>query len=122
MSELDPALACRSAVAVVSAVDAYIEKTAPFKLAKDPAKRPEVGAILYHCAEALRVVSVLLWPVIPDACEKVWARMGLDYKAEMDAHGGRGRLHEWADWGGLRPGARIEKGAALFPRYPAPGG
>ena len=104
----------------VDLVDKFIEHEQPFKLAKDPANLDRVGAILYDCAEALRIASVLLWPVIPDACEKVWARMGLDYKAQMDASGGRGKLAEWVRWGGLQPGAKLEKGGPLFPRYQPP--
>ncbi len=104
---------------VVNQVDSYIEGTSPFKLAKDPAKLPEVGDILYNCAEALRIASVLLWPFIPDACEAFWKRIGCDYAEQMKANGGKGRLDEWVEWGQLEPGAPIEKGAPLFPRYQA---
>jgi len=101
-------------------VDGYIEQTQPFKLAKDESKLPEVGTILYNCAEALRIASVLLWPVIPGACEKAWERMGLDYKAQIDANGGCGKLADWTQWGQLQPGTAIEKGDPLFPRYQPP--
>ncbi len=106
---------------LVRAVDGLIEQTAPFKLAKDPEKMPEVGTILYNCLEALRFASLLLWPFIPDACEKFWQRIGCDYAEQMKAHGGRGKLDEWVKWGpgagGLQPGTPIQKGDALFPRY-----
>ncbi|MEO0587032.1 MAG: class I tRNA ligase family protein [Planctomycetota bacterium] len=107
------------AIHTVKGVDEYIEQTSPFKIAKDESRLPEVGAILYDCAEALRIASVLLWPVIPDACEKVWARLGLDY-AERLRNRGTGCLDEWAAWGGLKPGTTIEKGDPLFPRYREP--
>ena len=114
---------------LIQAVDTYVEHTAPFKLAKDPDKLPEVGTILYNCAEALRIASVLLWPVIPWKCEEVWRRMGLDYAeqiADPDQHGGPGRgdFEAWTRWGveagGLQPGTKIEKGNALFMRYQPP--
>jgi len=106
-----------AALAVVQKVDEYIEVTAPFKLAKDPEKLPEVGVILSNCVEALRIASVLLWPFLPNQCEAFWSRIGCDYQAQMDANGGLGRLDEWAQWGQLKPGTKIEKGEALFPRY-----
>jgi methionyl-tRNA synthetase len=106
-----------AAVRLVQAVDTYIEKTAPFKLAKDAARLPEVGTILYNCAEALRIASVLLWPVIPGKCEEIWRRLGLDYAQRMRDAGGRGQLAQWCAWGGLKPGTPIHKGDALFPRY-----
>jgi methionyl-tRNA synthetase len=105
---------------IVKDVDGYIEATSPFKLAKDPEKMPEVGTILYNCAEALRIASVLLWPFIPEACEKFWSRIGCDYAQEMEADGGRGKLEQWVQWGQLEPGTPIEKGEALFPRYQVP--
>ena len=36
----------------------YIVVTAPFTLAKDPAQRPRVGAILHHLLEALRATRL----------------------------------------------------------------
>ena len=102
---------------LVRAVDALIEKTRPFRLARDAARLPEVGAILYDCAEALRVASLLLWPVLPRAGEELWARLGRPEYAEALAKRGRGRLEAWAAWGGLEPGAPFAKGEALFPRY-----
>lgn len=109
--------AAANSLAIVRAVDGYIEETAPFKLAKDPEKLPEVGVILSNCLEALRISSLLLWPFIPDACEEFWRRIGCDYKQQMEANGGRGKLDDWVQWGQLEPGTPIEKGPPLFPRY-----
>ena len=110
-------LAAQRALNLVIAVDKYIESTQPFKIAKDPEKMPEVGAILYNCIEALRIASVLLWPFIPDACEKFWGRIGCERYAEALKDGGAGKLTEWVKWGQLKPGTPIEKGDPLFPRY-----
>lgn len=104
-------------LSIVKDVDSYIETTSPFRLAKDPAKLPEVGTILYNCLEALRIASVLLWPFIPDACETFWRRIGCSGYADALANRGRGQLAAWVNWGQLRPGTPIEKGPPLFPRY-----
>ncbi len=115
----DLAGGANAGLALVRAVDGYIEATQPFKRAKDPAKLGEVATILYHCAEALRIASVLLWPMIPQRCEMIWQRLGLDYAAQMQANQGRGQLEAWAQWGGLQPGTALQTGGALFMRHEA---
>jgi len=107
--------AAQAAMDLVRATDAVIERTRPFQLAKDEVQLPAVGGILYDCAEALRIASVLLWPVLPDRVEAFWERWGADYARPL-ADRGRGQLRHWTTWGGLEPGARLAKGPALFPR------
>ncbi len=102
---------------IVRSVDEYIEKTKPFSRAKDPAKLPEVGTILYNCAETLRIASLLLYPVIPAKVEELWRRLGCDYAQQLAANGGRGNLAEWVKWGQLKPGTPILTGDPLFPRF-----
>jgi methionyl-tRNA synthetase len=116
--QMDLSSACQAARALVTHIDDYIEQTAPFKLAKDPAKLPEVGTILYHCAEAMRIASLLLWPVIPAKSEEIWRRLGLDYAAKIAA--GQGDLSSWVKWGQLKPGTALLTGDALFMRYTPP--
>jgi methionyl-tRNA synthetase len=113
--------AAQAALDLIRDIDVYIEQTRPFTLAKDSANMPQVGTILYNCAEALRIASVLLWPVIPGKVEELWRRMGCGHYAEALANNGRGDLDAWVKWGaasgGLQPGTPILKGDALFPRY-----
>ncbi|MBI1374114.1 MAG: methionine--tRNA ligase [Phycisphaera sp.] len=118
INETNLTVAAERALRIVRGVDTYIELKKPFSLAKDwEQNERQVATVLANCAEALRIASVLLWPFIPDACEKFWKRIGCDYAAQMAANGGRGRLDEWTQWGQLKPGTPIEKGDALFPRY-----
>ncbi|MCC7193893.1 MAG: methionine--tRNA ligase [Phycisphaeraceae bacterium] len=112
--------AITAALDLVRAIDNYIEQTAPFKLAKDPARLPEVGTILYNCAEALRIASLLLWPVIPGKVEELWRRIGCGHYADALADKGRGQLAQWTQWGVLQPGTPITAGDPLFPRYQPP--
>jgi methionyl-tRNA synthetase len=98
-----------AALDLVRRVDAFINATEPFKMAKDPARRDELGAILYQCLEALRIASLLLWPVIPERMAAFWAKLGLDVDPAA------GGLDELAAWGGLAPGHAVTK-LALFPR------
>jgi methionyl-tRNA synthetase len=99
---------------LVRRVDGVIEQTKPFQLAKQKDELPEVGGILYDCAEALRIASILLWPVLPGRVEAFWERIGADYAAPLRR---RGDLESWTRWGGLAAGAALAKGDALFPRY-----
>ncbi|MCC7407947.1 MAG: methionine--tRNA ligase, partial [Phycisphaeraceae bacterium] len=116
---LDFAAAAAAGMDLVRAVDSYIEQTQPFKLAKDPANLPQVGTILYHCAEALRIASLILWPIIPHKVEELWSRLGCTGYAPALADRGRGAFLTWAKWGQLKPGAPVTKGDPLFPRYQA---
>jgi len=116
---LDLARAGDKALRAVREVDSHIEKTQPFRMIKVESKSGAVGSVLYQCAEALRIASILLWPFIPDACQTFWQWIGCAHYAERLANNGPGDLESWIRWGQLVPGTRIEKGGALFPRYRA---
>jgi methionyl-tRNA synthetase len=118
MATLSLEQACAAAQQLVGAVDQYIEQTQPFKLAKDEQRLPEVGTILYNCTEAIRIASLLLWPVIPDKMEELWRRLQLPYATQLSEHGA-GVLDDWLQWGRLHQDQQtnaIEKGSPLFPR------
>jgi methionyl-tRNA synthetase len=102
---------------IVRAVDSYIETTAPFQLAKQADKLPQVGTVLYNCAEMLRVASLLLWPFLPERVEEMWRRTGCGRYADALADRGAGDLDNWRQWGGGKPGTEIQKGDPLFPRF-----
>lgn len=101
-----------ASMALARKVDAYINATEPFKVAKDDSRRDELAAILYHCVEALRIASLGLSPAMPDKMSAMWQRMGLP-------SGASGTYEALARWGGLKPGTPIVKGDALFPRADA---
>lgn len=119
MDRFDLAEAIRAGMGLVRRVDGFINLTEPFRLAKDAARREELGAILYQCAEAVRIASLLLWPVLPQRMADLWQALGLS------AEPGSRPLDELVAWGGLSPGGSVTK-VALFPRIeqpkPAPAG
>ena len=55
----------------------YVVETAPFTLAKDPAQRPRVGAILHELCEALRATAQLVAPFLPETSRKLLVQLGL---------------------------------------------
>ncbi|HUP05007.1 MAG TPA: methionine--tRNA ligase subunit beta, partial [Bryobacteraceae bacterium] len=97
--------------ALISAVDKFIVKMAPWKLARqtDEASQRQLDATLYTAAEALRVVTALLSPVLPQSAPKIWAQLGMT--EPLDAV-----RFETLVWGGLQAGQKIGEVAAVFPR------
>jgi methionyl-tRNA synthetase len=86
----------------------YLEKRQPWTLAKQPGAEAELGAVLYAAAEALRIVSGMLWPVMPGKMAELRQAMGLP--------AGEPRLGELTVWGGLQPGGAVGEMVSLFPR------
>jgi methionyl-tRNA synthetase len=99
---------------LISAVDKFIVQHAPWKLARqqDDAAQTELSATLYTAAEALRVVTALLHPVMPELTPKIWTQLGMT--APLDSV----RLDS-LQWGGLPAGQKIGEIAAVFPRLEA---
>ncbi|MCH6564101.1 MAG: class I tRNA ligase family protein, partial [Myxococcales bacterium] len=93
---------------LIGAVNKYIDTQAPWKLAKSPASRDQLGSVLYECMEALRVIAVLLEPFLPETSARILGCLG-------DPAPGA-TLHEKLRWGGLVPGTQTRKGEPLFPR------
>ena len=108
----------------VKQVNGYLTEQAPWKVAKgakpddenDPA-RARVGTILYTAAEALRAIAVLLNPVMPATCAKLWASLGAEPRLGPLAEQ---RVPDCARWGLLPAGATVTKGEILFPRLAEP--
>ena len=59
--------ALETAFGLAAKCNAYIETQAPWKLAQDPAQRDPLDTVLYHLAEALRILAILIAPVLPEA-------------------------------------------------------
>jgi methionyl-tRNA synthetase len=94
---------------IVSQIDQYLSIAKPWVKAADETQRYDLQAILYRAAEALRIAVVLAHPVIPDATQKIWEQLGQLGKL------GDVRIDQ-LQWGGLKPGTRIGKPEAVFPR------
>ncbi|HEX3985427.1 MAG TPA: methionine--tRNA ligase [Acidobacteriaceae bacterium] len=95
----------------VAAVDGYLTATAPWKQpdgVTDEQQRALRATVLYTAAEAIRIITALVYPVIPEAAAKVWAQLGLGdiHKADLKN----------LEWGGLKPGTQLGEGSPLFPR------
>lgn len=97
---------------LISAVDGYLVKRRPWTFSLPTASDPErelLPAVLYTSAETLRHATVLAHPFIPEATQKIWEQLGQPGKlADV-------RIDQ-LKWGDLKPGTKIEKPEAVFPR------
>ena len=87
----------------VRRINRYVQQTQVWTLAK-PETKPRMGTILYNSLEALRLISVLISPFIPDTAKKIQTQIGL---AEFDTV---------AEWGCLPTGLTVSRGKPIFPR------
>ena len=106
---------------LLSAVDKYIVENQPWAVAekalaekdlaeKDAASdtRARLATILYTSAEALRIITVLAHPIIPDSTAKIFTQLGLAISSKTDLN--------TLCWGQLNVGTRLGKIEAVFPR------
>ena len=102
--------ALETAWGLVSAVDKYIVENEPWSLGdkQDEESRSRLATVLYTSAEALRIVTALAHPVMPDATAKIWAQMGLGDIKKFDL--------TQLQWGQLRLGTKLGEVQAVFPR------
>jgi methionyl-tRNA synthetase len=102
--------ALEAAWSLVAAVDKYIVENEPWALAENQSEesRSRLATILYTSAEALRIVTALVHPVIPDATAKIWTQLGL----------GDIRKFSLPDlkWGQLQLSTKLGNVEPVFPR------
>jgi|KBSMisStandDraft_5_1062788.scaffolds.fasta_scaffold00364_10 methionyl-tRNA synthetase len=102
--------ALEAAWSLVAAVDKYIVENEPWALGEkqDEDSRARLATVLYTAAEALRVVTALAHPVIPEATARIWEQLGLGDIKEF----GLSDLK----WGHLGLGTKLSAVKAVFPR------
>jgi methionyl-tRNA synthetase len=102
--------ALESAWQLVAAVDKYIVENEPWALAEkqDETSRARLATVLYTSAEALRIVTALAHPVMPDATAKIWTQLGLGDIAKFSLADLR--------WGQLHLGTKLGKVEPVCPR------
>ena len=96
---------------LIKDIDGYLTASAPWKQREGVGDEEQLALrarVLYTAAEAIRIVTALVYPVIPEAAAKVWAQLGLGSIEQAD-------LKDLA-WGGLQPGTRLGEPGPVFPR------
>jgi methionyl-tRNA synthetase len=100
---------------VVAETDGYLTANAPWK---KPPERSEAdhallqARVLATAAEAIRIITALVYPVLPEATAKVWIQLG---QGEI-ADAAKNSFLTSLAWGGLKSGTKFGEPAPLFPR------
>ena len=110
MEKLALTPAVKTVWAFIGRANKYIDETAPWALAKDPSKKAELAAVLYHLAESLRIISGLISPFLPQTAPKIRQQLGC-----VDALAAPS-LDDLKIWGRLPAGQKIGAAEPLFPR------
>ncbi|MDR3072633.1 MAG: methionine--tRNA ligase [Clostridiales Family XIII bacterium] len=85
----------------------YIDEMAPWALAKEDGQKDRLNQVLYHLAETLRIVSILIYPFMHYSSSEIRKQLGLE-NTEI--------LWENAETFALESSYRLVKGESLFPR------
>jgi methionyl-tRNA synthetase len=93
----------------VAAIDKFLTVEKPWTLAEKPEDKERLAKVLYTAAEALRIVTALAHPVLPQSTQKIWQQLGQTEPL--------GNLQlDLLAWGQLKPGTKIGKPEGIFPR------
>lgn len=110
MEQLQLTEATKAMWIFVRKANAYIEAVTPWALAKDEAKRRRLEVVLNQLADSLRLISMLVFPIIPRAASELWRRLGLAGEVSDGSYPESGR------WGLIPAGSQTTVGDPLFPR------
>ena len=94
---------------LISRTNKYIDETAPWVLAKDESKQARLAGVMYHLAESLRIVGVLIAPFMPTTSKKIFEQLGVTDQAVTSWDSAK-------QWGGLPEEFHVCRSDALFPR------
>jgi methionyl-tRNA synthetase len=112
---MDFARALETLWSLVASVDGYLTTNAPWKKPADRSDEDHAALqarVLSTAAEAIRIITALAHPVLPDSSAKVWRQLGL---GEIESAAKTGALKAVV-WGALQPGTQFAEPAPLFPR------
>lgn len=110
MNKMEFNVALNEIWTIISRSNKYIDETTPWILAKDASKSGELNSVMYHLAESLRIVAVLLQPFMRTTSQAIFAQLGLD-SAEP-------KLTDLA-FGYEFTAPVVSKGEPIFPRLDA---
>ncbi|HUV31809.1 MAG TPA: methionine--tRNA ligase [Acidobacteriota bacterium] len=97
-------------ISLVRAANKFFNDTAPWVLARD-GKREQLGGVLYACCEVIRIVSIILYPIMPRKMKEVRAILSLD--------DGTLSLEDAQRFFELQAGAAVSVDKPVFPRLDA---
>ena len=75
-------------------------------MAKNDEMRSTLSNIIYSICESIRILSVFLWPIMPETAEALHEKLGISGCFDFSTS---------IKWGGLAPGAKIDNEQLIFP-------
>jgi len=114
-AELDFSDALKGLWILVAETDGYLTANAPWKRPPDRSDMDHAqlqARVLATSAECIRIITALVYPILPESAAKVWKQLGL---GEIQDAVKQAFLTHLA-WGGLKAGTKLGEPAPLFPR------
>ena len=96
--------------AFISKMNKYIDENAPWQLAKEEGSELKLQSVMYNPLEGLRVVSGLIYPVMPETSLIMQKHLGVVSDSPFPV------LNDLDTWATLKEGTILTKVKALFPR------
>jgi len=93
---------------VIGKANKYVDEAAPWSLAKE-GKPERLETVMRTLLETIRVITVLLYPVIPGTAAKIWDQLGQQDIQSVTIDAAK-------SWDGLAKGTSVKKAPPLFPR------
>jgi methionyl-tRNA synthetase len=94
----------------ISHMNKYIDMTTPWVLAKNKSCHTQLQVVIYNLLEGLRIISGLIYPIMPKTAKTMQAHLGLDPKAPFF------KREQLETWNCLPAGTKLPKSITLFPR------
>jgi len=94
----------------INQLNKYIDVTAPWTLAKKKSTRKQLEVVIYNLLEGLRIISGLIYPIMPDTAKIMQTHLGMDSEKPFY------NLDALRTWKILKPGINLMKSITLFPR------
>ncbi len=94
---------------LVRRTNKYVDETQPWVLVKDEENLPKLSNVMYHLAESIRIISILIQPFMPNTPKAIWEQLCVKDES----------ITTWESaksWGRLPQDLTIKKGEIIFPR------
>ena len=113
--EMNFSEALKAVWVLVADTDGYLTANAPWKKPPERSEQEHIAVqarVLATAAEAIRIITALVYPILPESASKVWRQLGQGDIADA----ARQAFLTDVAWGGLKAGTKFGEPAPLFPR------
>ena len=101
--------ALRAVWTIISRSNKYIDETAPWVLAKDEAKKDELGNVMVHLAENIRITAVLLQPYLTHGPKEIFRQLNIEDENQQS-------YDSVLTYGVIKTAGSLSKPTPIYPR------